>query len=517
MENFGLISILPPLITIALAMKTRHVVFSLVTGVFFGILALSNWNPILALASLIKDYIYIQAAEPSNVQSLTNLFIIGGFVALIEATGGATAFASKITNLVKSKRTAETATWIGGLAIWFSDSANALICGPIFRPLTDSFKTSREKLAYILDSTSTLDAAMIPIISWGVYIMGLIQKELDKFPQVTMTSWDIFVGAIPFQFYSILTLFMIGFVCISQFDYGSMLSAQKRAETGKLLRDGAVPLGSGDTKVLLREGVKPQAKTIVIPLVVMIIVTFTVFVANGFPKNSLPGVVIRQGIALGFILGAIVCVIICKNQKILTLKECERAAYSGMKNMMELVIMMILSWSLGSVCTALGTAYYIMSVTEGFLNPAFLPAIIFVIGTVMSFASGSSWGTFAVMMPIAFPMAITMGSPLLVTVAAIIGGGLVGDHVSPVSDTMILASMASGCDLMDHFKTQMPYAAAAAGVGLVLYLISGFYQNPYIVLLGIVVLYLIIYALHKISLSKISKSKTNFVNNTDSI
>ena len=514
MENFGFLSIIPPLITIVLAIKTKNVLVSLFAGVFFGVLVLANWNPVVALANLVKDYIYVQASEDSNAQSLTNFLIIGGFVTFIETTGGASAFASKITKFVKNKRTAETATFIGGLAIWFSDSANALICGPIFKPLTDSFKTSREKLAYILDSTSTLDAAMIPIISWGVYIMGLIQKELDKFPQIEMSSWDVFVQAIPFQFYSILSLFMIGFVCITQFDFGPMLVAQKRAaEEGKLLRDGAVPLG-GETIVELREGVVPQAKTVVVPLLVMVCVTFAVFIANGFPKVSMPGIVIRQGIALGFIIGAIVCAIISITQKILTPKECEDAVLSGMKNMMSLIVLMIFSWSLGSVCTALGTAYYIIEATQDFLNPAFLPVILFVIGTVMSFASGSSWGTFAVMIPIGFPMAITMGAPLLVTVASIIGGGLVGDHFSPVSDTNILASMAAGCDHMDHFRTQMPYALVAASVGAVLYIISGFYQNAFIVIPGIAALYVIIYVLHKFSLNKINKTnKVQTLNN----
>jgi Na+/H+ antiporter NhaC len=171
-----------------------------------------------------------------------------------------------------------------------------------------------------------------------------------------------------------------------------------------------------------------------------------------------------------------------------------------MKNMMSLIVLMIFSWALGSVCTTMGTAYYIIEATEGFLNPEFLPVIIFIIGTVMSFASGSSWGTFAVMMPIAFPMAVTMGSPLLVTVASIIGGDF-----SPVSDTNILASMAAGCDHMDHFRTQMPYALVAAGVGAVLYLISGFYQNPFIVVPGIVALYIVIYMLHKNSMRKLNK------------
>lgn len=508
MEHYGLISILPPIIAIALAIKTKNVLFSLFAGLLFGATAIAGWNPIMGFANLIPNYIYATIASDSNVQSLTNLLIIGAFVALIGATGGASAFAKKVEKIINSKKKTEVSMWLGGVFIWFSDSANSLLVGPIFQPIGDKYKVSREKFAYILDATSSPICAMIPIISWGVYIMGLIQAELDIYTDIKMSSWDIFVGAIPFQFYSILTLLMVGYVAYTQFDYGPMLKAQKRVEGGQLLRDGAIPLRN-TKEAKLPEGVTPKARTVLIPLASMLIVMFTVFILNGFPTISLKGIVIRQGISLGFIVGAILATIISVKGGIFSLKEAETTAFDGMKDMVYLMVLMVFAWSLGTVCKELGTANYIMDVTEGFLNPGFLPVLMFIIGCLMSLPTGSSWGPYAILIPIGIPIAITMGAPVFVTVAAIISGGLFGDHCSPLSDTTLLASMGAACDHIDHFKTQFPYALTVALVSSVLYIIAGFYQSAIIVIPGIIALFVIIYILHKMSLKKLQKQQAS--------
>lgn len=502
MEHYGFISILPPIIAILLAIKTKNVLFSLFIGLLFGSTAIAGWNPVLGFANLIPNYIYAQIASDSNVQSLTNLLIIGGFVALIGATGGAAAFAKTAGRIINNKKKAEISMWLGGLFVWFSDSANSLLVGPIFQPIGDKFKVSREKFAYILDSTSSPICAMVPIISWGVYIMGLIQAELDIYTEINLSSWQIFVGAVPFQFYSILTLLMVGFISYTQFDYGPMLKAQRRAESGQLLREGAVPLRN-TKEAKLPEGIESQAKMVLIPLAALLIVMFTVFVLNGFPKESLKGTVIRQGISLGFIVGGILATIFSVKGKILTLKDAESTVFDGMKDMVYLMVLMVFAWSLGSVCKGLGTAYFIMDATEGFLNPGFLPVILFIVGCCMSLPTGSSWGPYAILMPIGIPIAITMGAPVLVTVAAIISGGLFGDHCSPLSDTTLLASMGAACDHIDHFKTQIPYALTVAIVSSVLYIIAGFYEVSIIVIPGIIVLFALIYVLHKLSIKNL--------------
>ncbi|MCD6434788.1 MAG: sodium:proton exchanger [Clostridiales bacterium] len=439
--------------------------------------------------------------------SLANLLIIGAFVSLISASGGSIAFAKKVSNSINSRKKAEMSMWFGGLFVWFSDSVNSLLVDPVFQSIGDRLKVSREKFAYILDATSSPICALIPIISWGVYIMGLIQSELEAASITNLTSWDVFVKAVPFQFYSWLTLAMVGYVAYTQFDFGPMLKAQKRAETGKVLRDGATPLRN-TKEFILPDGAEPKAITMILPLISLLIVMFSIFIMNGFPFEKMSGTTIRQGIAMGFITGGLICVLLSVKLGLMTFKKAEEEVFDGMRGMLYLVVLLTFAWSLGSVCKSLGTAYYIVDLTSNFLNPSFLPLILFIIGALMSLATGSSWGPYAILMPIGISVAIAMGAPLFVTVAAIISGGLFGDHCSPLSDTTILASMGAACDHMDHFQTQFPYALTVALVSSVLFLITGFYQNAIIIFPGLVVLGLLIYVLHLNSMKKYKLSNT---------
>ena len=507
MEHYGILSIIPPILAILLALKTKNIIVSLFFGLYFGAIVLADWNPVAAFANLIPDFIYAQVATDSNMQSITNLCIIGGFVALISASGGAAAFAKTAGKWVRKKKTAETSIWLGGLFVWFTDSGNSLLLGPIFQPIAEKYRVSREKFAFILDGTSSPICALIPVISWGVYIMGLLDTELANIPEVKENSWDLFLEAMPYQFYNLLMLIMVGYVCLTQFDYGPMLKAQRRAElTGKTLRDGGVPMRS-TVKIDLPEGVEPKAISVVLPLIVMLTTMFTVFFLNGFPTESIDSVVIRQGIALGFILGGIVAGVINCRLGVFTPGKIQTKVIDGMKDMMFLIIMMILSWSLGSVCSQMGTAYYILEVTEGFLDPAVLPMILFLIGCCMSLATGSSWGTFAILIPIGFPIAAVMDTPLAVTVAAIISGGVFGDQCSPISDTTMLASMGSACDHIDHFRTQFPYACTVAAVSAVLYIAAGYMEKAWIVVLGALLLFAVVVVLHKISVRSLAKQE----------
>ena len=502
MEHYGFLSIIPPLLAIIISIKTKKVLFALISGLFFGTLVLNHWNVGAAFISIIKDYVFAQIAEPSQAQSLHNLLIIGAFVGVITVSGGSIAFAKKATKKINTKRKSEVAMWLGGIFIWFSDSANSLLVGPVFQGIGDKVKVSREKFAYILDATSSPICALIPIISWGVYIMGLIDSELKALNITNMTSWEIFTGSVPYNFYSWLTLIMVGYIAFTQFDYGPMLKAQRRAESGKLLKDGAVPLRN-TKEPDLPEGVEPKAMTMTLPLVALLTVMFTIFFMNGFPMKKLEGTTIRVGIASGFVVGGIICILLSLKFKTMTLKKAETAIFDGMKDMVYLMCVMIFAWAMGSVCKNLGTANYIIDLCKDFLNPAFLPLIVFLIGCAMSLATGSSWGPYAILMPIVIPMSYTMGAPLLVTVAAVISGGLFGDHCSPLSDTTLLASMGAACDHMDHFETQFPYALTVAGVCAVLFLIAGFNGNSIVIYPGIAALFIIIYVFHRISVKRL--------------
>lgn len=499
MEHYGFLSVIPPLLAIILSVITKNVVISLLAGLIFGTTVLSGWNPFSGFYVLIKDYVFVQVADSYNAQSLTNMLIIGAFVAIITQSGGALAFAKKVSRWINTKAKAELAMWFGGLFIWFSDSANALLAGPVFQSIGDRLKVSREKFAYILDATASPICALVPIISWGVYIMGLINKELEALGVTDITSWDVFVKSVPFQFYSILTLFMCGYMAYTQFDYGPMLVAQKRAELGKVLRDGAMPLRN-TRQVDLPEGVEPRLSTMIVPLIALLGVMFFIFVMNGFPFQPLKGPIIRVGIASGFITGAILCILLSVKYGLMDFKKAQDTLFEGMSGMVYLMVVMIFAWSLGSLCKALGTANYIIESTKGFLDPSLLPVIVFTVGALMSLATGSSWGPYAILMPIAIPMSINMGAPLFVTVASVISGGLFGDHCSPLSDTTILASMGAASDHIDHFRTQFPYAVTVAVVSGILFVIAGSMEKAIIVLPGAVVLAVVIYALHKRSL-----------------
>ncbi|MCG8483608.1 MAG: sodium:proton antiporter [Clostridia bacterium] len=508
MEHYGILSVVPPVLAILLAVRTKNVILSLICGLLFGATVLSGWNPFLGFYSILQDYVYVEIAKPWQAQSLTNLLIIGAFVSLISASGGTIAFAKKFSKIISSKRRAELSMWFGGIFVWFSDSANSLLVGPVFQSMGDKMKVSREKFAYILDATSSPICALIPIISWGVYIMGLINSELEALSITNMTSWDVFVRAVPFQFYSWLTLAMVGYIAYTQFDYGPMLDAQKRAEFGKVLRDGAVPLRNTED-ITLPEGVEAKASTMILPLIALLCVMFFIFIKNGFPFEKLGGTTIRLGIASGFITGASICIFLSVRNGIMTLKAAQDNIFNGMKGMVYLMVVMIFAWSLGSVCKAMGTANYIVDVTNEFLNPAFLPVIVFIIAAAMSLATGSSWGPYAILMPIAIPMALTMDAPLYVTVAAVISGGLFGDHCSPLSDTTILASMGAACDHIDHFKTQFPYALTVAFVAAILFAIAGFTERAILTIPGLIGLGILVYALHKISMNNYKKQYTS--------
>lgn len=508
MEDFGILSVVPPVLAIILAIVTKDVVVSLSLGIFVGVLFLVGGNPLTAFYVFIKDYVFAQLADSYNVQSMFVPIVIGGFVALLLASGGAHAFTERVTRFVSSRKRAEVFTWLAGLFVWFTDMGNSLIVGPIFENINDSMKVSREKFSYILDCTTSPICSMIPIIGWGVYIMSLIEKELNLagVPEAT-TAWSVFVHAVPFNFYAIMTLFMCGFLAWTQWDFGPMLNAESRAlATGETLREGATPLRRSK-EIELPEGVRPNFLTMLIPLVILLTSIFVILCFNGFPYKPVKGSIIRVAISYGFLLGTIALFALMRIFKLMDYKKCMSTWVEGMSGMIYLCVVLVLAWSIGSLTKTMGTADYLVRVGGKFLSPGLLPGIFFITGSVISLATGTSWGTYALLMPIGIPFALEIGCPLTVMVAAIVGGGLFGDHASPISDTTILASMGAGSDHVDHFQTQMPYALTVGAVSFVMFLIAGNRPSPVLIVPGIAVLCAVIYCLHRFSLRKSGAAK----------
>lgn len=515
--TYGILSIVPILLTIGLAIKTRNVVMALTVGLFSGVLIQVGGNPVTATTSLIGDYLFMQLQDSYNAGIIILLVFIGGFVTLIEKSGGAEAFARSVAGLVNNRCKAQLAAWVGGIAVFFSELGTPLIVGPIFAPLFQKLRISKEKLAWILDSTSSPVCVLIPFIGWGVYSMGLIQKEFDALNIVDKTDWTAFIAAIPFQFYPILCLIIVPLVAFSGREFSFMAKAEQNAKKGifSSIEEG----DPADTKksMLMNNNVSPLI--VIIPLVVLFITLFGILAPLGFPVKQVPGGTFRVALISGYFYGAITMIAMMAYYKVCKFMEAIRMYIKGCGKMFECIVILVLAWSLGSVGKAIGTSEYIVMMARGNVPFWAIPAIIFCIGALMSFATGTSWGTFAIMMPIAIPMAIQLGAPLYVCIAAVLSGGLFGDHCSPISDTTILASTGAGCSLLDHVKTQMPYAGICAAVSLVGYLVAGAFDSIIVTgccVVGMIAFYMAASKLRGIKVENLTINQINEIEREES-
>ncbi len=369
-----------------------------------------------------------------------------------------------------------------GISLFVETSISSLTVGTLYRPIFDKLKIPREKLAYIADSISAPSAILIPFNAWGAFIMGLLLTQGIDEPFSTLMS------AIAYNFYPILTLLMVFVIIVSKKDFGPMRKAEKRTKkTGKLLNDNARPMVSESiTSTKTKENVKPKAFNMVIPLFTMVGMMPVTLAFTGWEKvetyTSL-GNHIRLAIGQGsgssavlysVITAILVAAILYRSQKIMKSSELVETGLKGISGLMPLALLMMLAFAISAVCNELGTGIYIANLSKDWLSPELLPAVVFIISAFIAFSTGTSWGTFAIMMSIALPMAEIQEANLYLVLAATLGGGVFGDHCSPISDTTIISSMASASDHIDHVKTQLPYALSMGGVTVVLYLILGY-------------------------------------------
>lgn len=499
MEHMGFISLIPPLLAIILAVIYRNVILALFAGVYFGVTALAGFNPIQGLFITIKDYLFPTVASGYNASVLVMMAIIGGFVHVVSESGGAVDFAQKVSRWVNSRFKAQLAVWFGGLFIFFSDSANPLLLGPVFQPVTDKLRVSREKLAWLIDSTASPVCVMIPFIGWGIYNMNLIKQQFEAL-NIVESEWTAFINAIPFQFYSIAVVLMVPLVAFLAFEFGPMAKAEHRTRfTGQPLDPNAEPLRP-PTSINLKEGVTPQAITIWLPILILFGVFFSLIIPHGFPRTPVPGPILRTSLTMGYLLASATCIILMVNYKIMSFKDSFNTFIKGMKDMMYILVILVLAWALGSVAKNMGTANYVIQVVGDYIPGWIIPALIFVTGAVIAFTTGTSWGTFAILMPLAIPLAIKLDAPLYASIAAVLSGGLFGDHCSPISDTTIMSSMGAASDHVDHVKTQFPYALTAAAAAFIGYLAAGLTGNV-VIGLGLTLILLVVFV---IALSKVA-------------
>jgi len=482
MHDFGVLSILPPALSIYLAIHTRNVIFSLSVGSLLGALILADFNPFFAIVNLIEHHLFVQLSNGSNSQVLIVSLVIGGFIALLEKSGGAASFSSLVTKFVSNPVRGQTAAWFAGIAIFFTDSGNALIVGPLFRPIFKKLRICKEKLAYIIDTTAAPVSILVPFIGWGVYIMSLIENAYQDIG-VTDQPFKVLLEVWPYQFYALLSLFAIPMLLSTRRDFGPMLKAQqqydkaidKQQETEETLEDIALEP---------EPGVKLSTFLLPISVLLLSVTGFLVYFAF---TEGVGGVHVRSGIFISYLFASITCTVIMKRNQNISFSESLTRFFQGMEKLVYICSILVLAWTLGSICKDLHTGNYLAGLIGDSISPALLPAMVFILGAVMSFATGSSYGTFAILMIIVVPVANTLGAPLVITIAAVLSGGLFGDHTSPISDTTALASMGSGCQHIDHVSTQLSYALISGAIALVGFVMAGYFQQP-LIIVGLLVL-----------------------------
>jgi len=493
----GWMSLIPPIVAVILAIITKNVVVSLFTGVYVGVLILVGGNPLEATMETIGNFIFPQVADSYNAAVLVLLFFIGGFVALMEKSGGGLALAANATKYINTKAKTQVSAWFGGIIIFFSDLGTPLIVGPIFEKIFDKAKISREKLAWIIDSTSSPVAVLIPFIGWGVYIMGLIKVEFDLL-NITTSEFSTLIQVIPFQFYAILVVSMVPLVALLNLNFGPMANAERRVQqTGELYWPESKPLRRTE-----KEGDefanKGRSIFIWLPLLVLFITLFGLLISYGFPFEPVPGGDFRVSLSTAYLFSALSIVILMLVYKVKKFSEIFDIYTTGMQKMVYIVVTLVLAWSLSKVISEMGTASFIVEVMSGNVPGFIIPAILFLVGAGMSLASGSSWGTYAIMLPLAIPMAFALDAHVLVCIGAVLSGGIFGDHCSPISDTTILSSTGAGADHIDHVKTQLPYALLSASIALIGFIVAGITGSAFTLILTIVLLIIAVFVLSKI-------------------
>jgi Na+/H+ antiporter NhaC len=447
---------------------------------------LSTASVLQFVPQLVSAHLVPEVADNYNASVLVLLAFIGGFVKLIESSGGGTAFARSAVRFVSSRARVQLGAWCGGIMIFFSDLGTPLIVGPMFQQLTDQLRVSRQKLAFILDSTSSPVAILIPFIGWGVFIMSVI-ADAFRAHGVAISEWDAFISAIPFQLYAWLAIAIVPLLALLGVDYGSMRRAENEA--------GISPVAG----TAGREG-DPRATAILVwlPLLVLGATLFATLAQHGFPFAQVPGSDFRAGLAAAYFLAAVTLVVLTLVSGMQTLQQSFARYVDGVTGMMPIAATLVLAWALGSVSESLGTGTYVADLAREGLPGWLLPAVSFVLAAIISFATGSSWGTIIIMLPLAVPAAIATAAAMPVVIGAVLSGGLFGDHASPVSETTILSSTGAGTTPLEHFRTQLPYALTNGAIALGGYLAAGQVSSPWILLPVLLLQFMVLVAVRRL-------------------
>ena len=469
----------------------RNVLLGLFSGVILGVFLVQSTSLLLFFPIVISDYLVPEIADSYNASILVLLAFIGGFVRLVKYSGGGMAFAKITIKYIINKSSAQISAWFGGILIFFSDLGTPLIVGPVFQSLFDRYRISRQKLAFIIDSTSSPVAILIPFIGWGVFTMSIIKDSFEA-NGIKLTEWGAFVSAIPFQFYAWLAIIIVPVLSLLDFDFGKMKEAEILAQRKSQETSSA---NSGDALAIF----------VWLPLLVLGSILFLSLNHYGFPLKQVAGSDFRAALSSAYLLASVTLVVLILYNTARKLSNLFSEYVLGMSGMLPIAATLILAWALGTVSEQLGTGQYVGDLAKEVLNPALLPLLVFVVASVLSFSIGSSWGTIIIMMPLAIPSAMTTGNEFSIIIGAVLSGALFGDHSSPISETTILSSTGAGIDPLAHFSTQLPYALINGIIASLGFLLAGVMSATWIVFCIILLQIMILVLLKYLNYSYLSK------------
>lgn len=509
----GWLSLLPPLFAIGLAIVFREVLLALFAGVWLGASAVYDGRPFIGLLRAVDHYAVGALADPDHAAIVAFTLLLGGMVGIVVRSGGAAGLADVVTRMATTRFRGALATWLLGLVVFFDDYANCLLVGSTMRPISDRLRISREKLSFLVDATAAPVSSFALVSSWVGVEVGYIADQYASLG-LEQDAYLVFLATIPYRFYPILMLFFGLMVIVMRRDFGPMLRAERRAiETGALMRKGAEPPSDFESDALRPpEGTRGRWANAAVPILVVVVVALGGMVVDGRQKllaeratvlevlkappvaqraearrqlalldvnlrNMLGHASSTKALLWASFFGGVCALLMALTTGVLPLRKALDAWVSGAKSIALAVMILVLAWSLGQVCRDLHTADFVVGAVGSWLSPSWLPAMVFVVSALVSFATGTSWGTMGVLFPLAIPLAHELAPQdpgiVLSAVASILTGSVWGDHCSPISDTTIMSSMAASCDHVDHVRTQVPYALWVGGISLLVGEIAG--------------------------------------------
>ncbi|WP_449190027.1 Na+/H+ antiporter NhaC family protein [Treponema lecithinolyticum] len=513
MEHFGMWGIIPPLLTITLAFVTKDVIVSLFLGILSGCVIAAGGNPALALMNA-TDLFAASLSDGWNIRIFLFCALLGALVGMLSKTGSAQAFGTWVSKKLKTRTGSQFVTFLFGIIVFIDDYFNSLTVGTVMRSINDKNKVSRAKLAYILDSTAAPVCILAPVSSWVVTVMSIV-RDAEGFDKLGISDLEFFIRAVPYNLYALTTLLMVACIIFFKRDFGPMraseLSAQK---TGVLWNEEKYGVISGDIKE--EKTVRAKAIDMLFPIVLLIVCALVFFplvtylnAVDGENISSLMQAMHSMSLREAFIntdssyalFYAIIFTLVFTYvyylaRRLMNLKEASQAVRDGIKSMIPALIILVMAWSIGTVIRSspadggLGLGRYLSEAVVGSGFPLWIiPAVVFVLSAVIAFATGTSWGTFGIMIPLVMPIVVGLIqgqgqnpaeslNSVFICISAVLGGAVFGDHASPISDTTILSSTGASCPHLEHVATQMPYALFAALCSFAGFIAGGIFMNP---------------------------------------